>query len=129
LIEQFNLRKGIFGTSRIEDARQYLLEHTDVSEDRKSGIITLGVTDHDPKRAAALARSYVNELDRVVAQVSTSSARRERIFLEERLKTVKSDLDTAARNFSDFASKNSAIDIPCAGQKPWWKPQLRCKAD
>ncbi len=116
LIEQFNLRKGFFGTSRIEDARQNLLEHTDVSEDRKSGIITIGVTDHDPKRAAALAQSYVNELDRVVAQVSTSSARRERIFLEERLKTVKSDLDTAARNFSVFASKNSAIDIPAQGK-------------
>ena len=116
LIEEFNLRKGFFGTSRIEDARQNLLEHTDVSEDRKSGIITIGVTDHDPKRAAALAQSYVNELDRVVALVSTSSARRERIFLEERLKTVKSDLDTAARNFSVFASKNSAIDIPAQGK-------------
>ena len=116
LIEQFNLRKGLFGTSRIEDARQSLLEHTKVSEDRKSGIITIGVPDHDPKRAAALAQSYVNELDRVVAQVSTSSARRERIFLEERLKTVKSDLDTAAKNFSVFASKNSAIDIPAQGK-------------
>jgi len=116
MIEQFNLRKGFFRTSRIEDARQDLAEHTDVSEDRKSGIITIGVTDHDPNRAAALARSYVNELDRVVAQVSTSSARRERIFLEERLKTVKGDLDTAARNFSDFASRNSAIDIPAQGK-------------
>jgi uncharacterized protein involved in exopolysaccharide biosynthesis len=51
-----------------------------------------------------------------VAQVSTSSARRERIFLEERLQTVKADLDSAAKNFSEFASKNSAIDIPAQGK-------------
>jgi capsule polysaccharide export protein KpsE/RkpR len=116
LIEQFNLRKGIFGTSKIEDARLYLAEHTDVSEDRKSGIITIDVTDRDPKRSAAMARAYVNELDRLVAQVSTSSARRERIFLEERLKTVKAELDTTAKNFSNFASKNTAIDIPAQGK-------------
>jgi uncharacterized protein involved in exopolysaccharide biosynthesis len=116
LIEQFNLRKGRFGSSKIEDARLYLAAHTDVSEDRKSGIITIGVTDRDPTRSAEMARAYVNELDRRVAQVSTSSARRERIFLEERLKTVKADLDSTAKNFSDFASKNTAIDIPAQGK-------------
>jgi Capsule polysaccharide export protein len=116
LIEQFNLRKGRFGTSKVEDARLYLAEHTDVSEDRKSGIISIGVTDRDAQRSAEMARAYVNELDRLVAQVSTSSARRERIFLEERLKTVKAELDSTAKNFSNFASKNTAIDIPAQGK-------------
>lgn len=111
LIDQFQLRK-IYHDSKIEDARKDLEEHTGLSEDRKSGIISIAVTDHDPKRAAAMAQSYVIELDRLVAQVSTSSARRERIFLEERLQKVKSGLDTAAQSFSEFASKNSAIDIP-----------------
>jgi capsule polysaccharide export protein KpsE/RkpR len=63
-----------------------------------------------------MAQAYVNELDRLVAQVSTSSARRERIFLEERLKTVKAELDSTAKNFSNFASKNTAIDIPAQGK-------------
>src|SRR4029077_127180 len=65
---------------------------------------------------AAMAQAYVDELDRLVAQVSTSSARRERVFLEERLQKVKGELDSAARNFSDFASKNTAIDIPAQGK-------------
>jgi uncharacterized protein involved in exopolysaccharide biosynthesis len=115
LIEEFDLRRH-YWDSKIEDARTDLAEHTDVSEERKSGIITIGVTDHDPQRAATMARAYVTELDRLVAQVSTSSARRERIFLEDRLKTVKTDLDTAAKNFSNFASKNTAIDIPAQGK-------------
>jgi uncharacterized protein involved in exopolysaccharide biosynthesis len=115
LIQEFNLRH-VYHDSKIEDARKDLAEHTDVSEDRKSGIISIGVTDHDPKRASAMAKSYVDELDRLVAKVSTSAARRERIFLEERLKAVKGELDDSAKNFSDFASKNSAIDIPAQGK-------------
>jgi capsule polysaccharide export protein KpsE/RkpR len=63
-----------------------------------------------------MAQAYVGELDRLVSQLSTSSARRERIFLEDRLKTVKSDLDNAATQFSEFASKNTAIDIPAQGK-------------
>jgi uncharacterized protein involved in exopolysaccharide biosynthesis len=115
VIREFDLQR-IYGDSKIEDARNELAAHTDIAEDRKSGIITIGVTDRDPKRAAAMAHAYVDELDRLVAQVSTSSARRERIFLEERLKTVKAELDSTAKNFSNFASKNTAIDIPAQGK-------------
>jgi uncharacterized protein involved in exopolysaccharide biosynthesis len=115
LIEEFGLR-NVYRESKMEDARLALASRTGISEDRKSGIITVTVSDHDPHRAAAMAQAYVTELDRLVAQVSTSSARRERIFLEERLTTVKQDLDSAAQRFSQFASKNTAIDIPAQGK-------------
>ena len=115
LIDEFHLM-SVYRISKIEDTRKALAEHTSLGEDRKSGIITIDVTDHDPKRAAAMAQAYVSELDRLVAQVSTSSARRERIFLEARLENVKAELDAAARDFSDFASKNTAIDIPAQGK-------------
>lgn len=115
LIQQFDLRR-LYRDSKIEDARIDLAKHTEVSEERKSGIITISVTDHDPKRAAAMSSAYVQELDRLVASVSTSSARRERIFLEGRLQAVKQELDSAAGKFSEFASKNTAIDIPAQGK-------------
>jgi uncharacterized protein involved in exopolysaccharide biosynthesis len=111
LIEQFELRR-IYHSAKIEDTRMALGAHTRINEDRKSGILAVTVTDHDPRRAAAMAQAYVDELDRLVEQVSTSSARRERIFLEGRLRAVKQDLDGAAQKFSIFASKNTAIDIP-----------------
>ena len=115
LIDEFDLSKD-YSTTKIEYTRKMLELHTKISEDRKSGVITITVTDGDPHKVAAMAEAYVGELDRLVAQVSTSSARRERIFLEERLKTVKSDLDEAATKFSEFASKNTAIDIPAQGK-------------
>lgn len=115
LITQFQLSR-VYRTPKMEDLRNALAARTTITEDRKSGILTITVTDHDPGRAAAMAQAYVTELDRLVAEVSTSSARRERIFLEERLRSVKSDLDLAARQFSEFASKNTAIDIPAQGK-------------
>jgi capsule polysaccharide export protein KpsE/RkpR len=110
LIEKFDLRKR-YRASRIEDARKELEEKTEISEDRKSGIVTITVTDWEPRQAQAMAQAFVEELNRLVAEVSTSAARRERMFLEERLKAVKQELDQAAREFSKFASENAAIDI------------------
>jgi capsule polysaccharide export protein KpsE/RkpR len=63
-----------------------------------------------------MAGEYVEELDRLVTQVNTSSAQRERIFLEGRLEQVKQDLESAEKSFSEFASANTAIDIPAQGK-------------
>jgi len=115
LIQQFDLKK-LYRDRRMEDARKDLANHTSISVDRKSQIITISVTDHDPNRAAAMGQAYVQELNRLVAELSTSSARRERIFLEERLRTVSKDLESAEKEFSQFSSKNSAIDIKEQGK-------------
>lgn len=115
LVERFDLRK-VYGTGFLENARKKLDENTAVSEDRKSGIITVAVTDRNPQRAAAIAQAYVEELNHLVAELTTSAAHRERMFLEERLQSVKQDLDVAAKEFSEFASKNIAIDIKEQGR-------------
>jgi uncharacterized protein involved in exopolysaccharide biosynthesis len=115
IIDRFDLRK-VYSCKTYHMARRELTSRTRVSEDRKSGILSITVTDHNPQRAAALASAYVKELDRLVAEVSTSAARRERIFLEDRLHAVKLDLDASATKFSEFASKNTAIDVPAQGK-------------
>jgi capsule polysaccharide export protein KpsE/RkpR len=115
LIQQFALRK-LYGTSTMEDTEKALGEHTGISVDRKSQIITITVTDGSPQRAAAMGRAYVEELNRLVADLSTSSARRERVFLEQRLQGVSKDLEDAEKDFSQFASKNSAIDVKEQGK-------------
>ena len=115
LVERFGLKK-VYGARLDMAARQRLAENTVILEDRKSGIITISVTDGDPLRAAAIAHAYVEELDRLVAELSTSSAHRERVFLEERLTAVKQELDQASKEFSQFASKNITIDIKEQGK-------------
>jgi capsule polysaccharide export protein KpsE/RkpR len=115
LVDRFQLRK-VYRKSLQEDARTKLAENTGVSEDRKSGIIEISVTDHNPQRAAELAQAYVEELNQLVAELSTSAAHRERVFLEERLTSVKKDLDDASVKISQFSSKNTAIDIKEQGR-------------
>lgn len=110
LVQRFDLKR-IYSDRYDVDARKDLAERTGISEDRKSGVITISVTDRDPHRATAMAQAYVDELNRLSAELSTSAAHRERVFLEERLQAVKQDLDHASVDFSQFSSKNTAIDI------------------
>jgi len=110
IINKFDLRK-VYWRRGWEVTRQRLADNTLISEDRKSGILTIKVTDGSPQRAAAMAQEYVSELNIVVSQLSTSSARRERIFLEGRLNQVKQDLETAEKDFGQYASKTGAVDI------------------
>jgi uncharacterized protein involved in exopolysaccharide biosynthesis len=115
LIQQFDLKK-VYGTRLVIDARKKLDENTSISEDKKSGIITISVTDHSPQRAAALASAYVDQLNLLVSELSTSSAHRERVFLEERLKVAKQELDDASNQLAQFSSKNNTLDIQQEGK-------------
>ena len=115
LVTQFDLEK-VYGSKIRADARLRLQENTQIAEDLKSGIITIAVTDHNAKRAADLTRAYVTELNTAVVELNTSSAHRERVFLEGRLVEVRRDLEIAEQNFSEFASKNTAINIEAQGK-------------
>jgi uncharacterized protein involved in exopolysaccharide biosynthesis len=115
IVSRLQLQK-VYGDRYAEDARNHLAANSDVYEDRRSGIITIEVTDTQPRRAAAITQEYTEELNRVVNQMSTSSAHREREFLEERLKSVQADLEGAEKEFSQFASKNGTIDIQTQGK-------------
>ena len=115
LVDRFDLQ-SVYGHPWLRlkagraDARKELENNTEISEDRKSGIITLKVTDHDPKRASALAQAYVDQLNDLMAHLSTSSASRERVFLEGELTKVKKDLDDADKQLSQFSSTNMTLD-------------------
>jgi capsule polysaccharide export protein KpsE/RkpR len=115
IIEQFDLKR-VYGLRRMEEARLKLASRTGISVDRKSEIITITVTDHSPQRAQGMAKAYIDQLNRLVSDLSTSSARRERIFLEGRLAQVDQDLKIAEKEFSQFASKNRTIDIKEQGR-------------
>jgi capsule polysaccharide export protein KpsE/RkpR len=109
LINRFDLRAR-YSKSTYFEARKKLARFTDIEEDKKSGVITLTVTDYEPKMAAQIANAYVDELNRLAVDLNTSSAHRERQFLEERLATAKQDLARASASLSQFTSKNSMVD-------------------
>ncbi len=110
LIDRFNLQSVYHNRYRI-DAAKHLAHCTKITEDKKSGIITIEVEDTDRVRARDLAQGYLDELNNLVLRTSTSAAHRQRIFIEQRLHKVEADLERAQLDFSEFSSKNSTIDI------------------
>ena len=56
------------------------------------------------------------ELNGLLVQVNTTSAHRERVFIEERLKYVKPELELATKQLSDFSTKTSTLDLKEQGR-------------
>ena len=110
LIDRFDLRK-VYHKRYYVDAAKHLARETKITDDKKSGVITIKVEDTDPVRARDLAQAYLDELNKLVNQTSTSSARQERIFIEHRLRSVQNDLENAQIELSDFSSRNTTVDI------------------
>jgi uncharacterized protein involved in exopolysaccharide biosynthesis len=110
LIDRFDLEKLYHTRFRVSAAKT-LAARTTITDDKKSGVITIAVTDTDPQRAQQMAQSYLDELNGIVERVNTSSARREREFIATRLSDVRAELNRAETALSDFSSKNTAVDI------------------
>lgn len=115
LIDKFDLRR-VYNVATYEAARRKLSDCSQISLDNKSGIVSVRVLDPDPSRAQALANEYVTQLNQLMAEVSTSSARRERIFLEGRIKDVKQALDDSSRRLAEYSSKNGTLDLKEQGR-------------
>jgi capsule polysaccharide export protein KpsE/RkpR len=112
IIDRFDLMHRYKISKYREDCLKKLDQNTDFEVDHKNNIITIMVRDRDPKTAAEMANAYVEEVNNTLARTNTSAASKERVFLEERVKQADSDLTTDSQRFSEFSSKNTAINLP-----------------
>lgn len=110
LIERFQLQH-VYHKRYLVDTAKFLGRHTTITDDKKSGVITIAVEDTDRVRARDLTQAYLDELNELVTKTSTSAAHRERIFIEGRLHSVEKDLEEAQLRLSEFSSRNSTINI------------------
>jgi uncharacterized protein involved in exopolysaccharide biosynthesis len=115
IINRFDLRR-VYQCKYYLEARKVLATNTTVSEDKDSGIVSISVTDRDKNRARDLTEAYIEELNKLLSGVNTSAAHRERVFLEERVKSLKNDLDTTAGELSQFSSRNATLNPQIQGQ-------------
>jgi tyrosine-protein kinase Etk/Wzc len=75
----------------------------------KDGIITISADYTDPAKAALLANTFIDELQKKSLQLNLTKASTERSFLEKRLVVVKQDLKTAEEEMKSFQEKNKTI--------------------
>jgi capsule polysaccharide export protein KpsE/RkpR len=110
LIDRFQLQQVYRKRYRVDTAKR-LARRTAVVEDKRSGVISITVEDSDPHRAHDLAQAYLDELNLLVNRTNTSSARQERLFIEQRLDGAQAGLEKAQKEMSEFASTHTAIDM------------------
>ncbi|HEX2330788.1 MAG TPA: GNVR domain-containing protein [Candidatus Angelobacter sp.] len=115
MIDRFDLRKHYHKVSKYFPSDYYttrkaLTSFTSMDEDKKSGVLTLEVTDYKPQMAADMANAYVEEMNKLAADLNTSDAHREKEFLESRLKGARGDLANASKALSQFSSSKTIMD-------------------
>jgi uncharacterized protein involved in exopolysaccharide biosynthesis len=94
LVDRFELIKVYDVDFRIE-ARLKLARSTQVSLGKKDGLISLEVDDHEAKRAAAIANTYVEELRSMTANLALTEAKQRRVFFEGQLNQIREKLNQA----------------------------------
>lgn len=109
IIQQFNLRK-LYKEKYIETTRRVLSKLVNISA-QKDGIITVEVTDKDPKRAAEMANAFAKELDRLLQGLATQEARGRLAFLEKERDQANQNLNKAENALRSFSEQNNVIQI------------------
>lgn len=114
LLDRMVDRFGLMATYKAkfrEDARRQLEKALKVEEDKKSRIISIGVYDSDPKKAADMANAFVDELMKFSRNLAVTDAGQRRVYYEEQLKETKHNLDKAEDNMRVFQESTGAIKM------------------
>jgi uncharacterized protein involved in exopolysaccharide biosynthesis len=90
VVERLELQR-FYKVKNIEAARSALANVTKVTSN-KDGTILIECEDKDPKMAALLASTYVEELDRLNNTIAITNASRTRLYLEKQLKLANETL-------------------------------------
>lgn len=77
----------------------------------EEGLLEITYIDKDPKMAAAVANSFVEELDIMSRELSSSRAKTTREFIGNRLTEVSRDLDSSRAALNEFQQKYKAVDL------------------
>ena len=93
LIKQYALQ-AVYGTKKLSDTAKKLKSRS-TFETGKNTLITIRVEDHDPKRAADLANSYLDALREQNGRLALTEAGQRRLFFEQQLEREKNALADA----------------------------------
>jgi uncharacterized protein involved in exopolysaccharide biosynthesis len=95
-----------------ELAEKFLKENLAVTEDKKTGVIEISIFfPKEPTLSAAIANEYIKELSKIVNERAYTVAKKNRIFLEERVKQTELKLSQVEQDFKDFQQRYNVVAI------------------
>ncbi|MBT5536392.1 hypothetical protein HOK31_25225 [Candidatus Poribacteria bacterium] len=84
-----------------------------VDWDRKQSVIKVSVMfEGDPEMAAALANAYIEELRAYLRENTSTEARRNRVFIENRFREAETDLAAAEGDLEAFEQEHELVSLP-----------------
>lgn len=109
IASRYNLQQR-YDAKTASDTYLELLHHATfrVTEE---GLVNISVEDKDPQIAADMANSFVDEINTVSQEITSSRARQNREFIEGRLEQAKADLDSAHKALELFQQANRTVDF------------------
>jgi uncharacterized protein involved in exopolysaccharide biosynthesis len=109
IIKKHNLQQE-FQTSTMYDTYAMLEEITGITVSPE-GIIAVSITYKDKNLTAAIANSYIEELDRFNTETAMTAGKKYRIFIEERLKDNTDSLAAAEQALRQFQEEHKTIAL------------------
>jgi uncharacterized protein involved in exopolysaccharide biosynthesis len=114
LINRFDLRK-VYRAKTYQDARKKLDKRSEIL-DTKEGLISVSVTDNDPKRAAEIANAYVEELYNLNQNLAITEASQRRLFYERQIKAEQKELSAAELALKQAQEKSGLLQPDAQGR-------------
>ena len=114
LINRFDLRK-VYSVKRYDQARKKLQGRSKIVAGDE-GLISIAVSDHDPKRAADLANAYVDELHLLNSNLAITEAAQRRAFFQQKLDAERDDLARAELALKQVQEKSGLIQPDAQGK-------------
>ena len=114
LINRFDLRK-VYRVQRYQDARKNLEKRSEIVA-TKEGLISISVTDHDPRRSAELANGYVEELHSLNQNLAITEAAQRRLFYEQQIKAEQNELSAAELSLKQVQEKSGLLQPDAQGK-------------
>ena len=94
IILRFGLAK-VYETQFKDQTRKRLAQNVQITAGKKDGLIRVDAIDTDPKRAAAIANTYIEELRMMTSRLAITEAQQRRAFFERLLDDTKARLVAA----------------------------------
>ena len=81
-----------------------------VSEDIKTGIVSLKVESHEPELAQAINFAFIEELEKYQQNYIKKNTSNTKKFITGRIQDIEKDLNNAEEKLKDFTSRNRRMD-------------------
>jgi uncharacterized protein involved in exopolysaccharide biosynthesis len=109
LVQAFNLRQ-LYDERTVSDARKVLAKRSSFSTGRDP-LIKIAVEDRDPRRAAALANAYVDELYKQNSRLALTESAQRRLFFERQVEAQKKALADAEAGLRATQERTGVLQV------------------